>query len=493
MIAAPAGDGVRARTQVFVGAGFALFVLLSHVALLKLPFFWDELGQFVPAALDIFRTGAWISYSTVPNVHPPGVMAYLAGVWTVAGGYSIAATRVAMLALAAAGVVIALRLGVRLGLPWGAAVLAAGFLSISPLFFAQAMMAQLDMPAMAFFSLALLLFLDDRIIPAALACTALVLVKETGVVAPALFGAWLWMERRWREALWFLLPVPPLLIWLIALEHSTGHLLGNAAFTAYNLWYPLNPVRLILALVRRLYYLFAGSGHCIGAAAVILAMRRAKVFGTRARHVAWALVAAHVVLVSVLGGAVLERYLLPVLPIVYMGFAAALWQASVRWRVAGAAAMLASLLMANFVNPPYPFPLENNLAFTDFVGLHAEAARYLEARFPDAKIATMFPLASALRRPDFGYVKRPLQVREIHNFSVANVAPLAREKVAVLVLYSEAWDPLGLMRNPQWAAFLRRYYEYQPPVNASGLRVLLEAQLVARWTLHGQWIEIYKR
>jgi hypothetical protein len=240
MIAAPSGDRVRTRTHVFVGAGFALFVLLSHVALLKLPFFWDELGQFVPAALDIFRTGAWVPYSTVPNVHPPGLMAYLAAVWTVAGGYSIAATRVAMLALGAAGVVITLRLGMRLELSWGAAVLAAGFLSISPLFFAQAMMAQLDMPAMVFFAGASII-LDDRIVPAALACTVLVLVKETGIVAPALFGAWLWMERRPRQALWFLLPVPPLLIWLMALERSTGHLFGNAAFTAYNLWYPLHP------------------------------------------------------------------------------------------------------------------------------------------------------------------------------------------------------------------------------------------------------------
>jgi hypothetical protein len=185
--------------------------------------------------------------------------------------------------------------------------------------------------------------------------------------------------------------------------------------------------------------------------------------------------------------------LLPALPIVYIGFAAALWQASVRWRVAGAGAILAALLTANFVNPPYPFPLENNLAFTDFIGLHTEAARYLEVRFPDAKIAAMFPLASELRRPDFGYVQRPLHVREIYNFSAANVAPLAREDVAVLVLYSETWDPLGLMRNLPWIAFLRRYYEYEPPVNASQVRVLLGAQLVARWTRHGQWIEIYKR
>jgi 4-amino-4-deoxy-L-arabinose transferase-like glycosyltransferase len=492
MSAAAAGARARLRMYLPASVGLALLVLLSHAAFLTLPFYWDELGQFVPAALDIFRSGAWIPRSTVPNVHPPGVMAYLATVWRLAG-YSIAATRLAMLALAAGGVAIAPRLGVRMGLSPGAAWLAAGFLALSPLFFAQSMMAQLDMPAMVFFSLALLLFLEDRIAAAAVACTVLVLVKETGIVAPALFGGWLWLERRRPEALWFLLPIPGLVIWLVALDRGTGHLFGNAAFTEYNVWYPLHPVRLALALLRRLYYLFAGSGHWIGTIAVILALRRTKLFRTRAWQIAGSLVAAHVLLVSVLGGAVLERYLMPVLPILYAGFAVALWQYTVKWRMVCATALAAFLLLASFLNPPYPFPLENNLAFTDFVALHADAAHYLEEHFPAAKIATMFPLSSELRRSDYGYVRRPLHIREIYDFRAANVAPLAHEDVAVLVLYSVAWDPLGLMQNRNWTEFLRRYYEYEPPVGADDVRVLLYAQPVARWTRHGQWIEIYKR
>src|ERR1700689_2288879 len=81
---------------------FALVVFLAHLPYLGLPYFWDELGQFVPAALDILHDGAWIPHSTVPNAHPPAVMAYLALVWRMAG-YSITATRWSMLALAAAG------------------------------------------------------------------------------------------------------------------------------------------------------------------------------------------------------------------------------------------------------------------------------------------------------------------------------------------------------------------------------------------------------
>jgi hypothetical protein len=289
------------------------------------------------------------------------------------------------------------------------------------------------------------------------------------------------------------LPVLPLLVWLIVLERGTGRLFGNAAFTQYNIWYPLHPVRLPLALLRRLYYLFIGTGHWIGSIAVILALRSATVFKTRGWRVAGSLVLAHVLLVSVLGGAVLERYLVPVLPIIYLGFAAALWQYPTPWRIVSATALGAALIAGNFLNPPYPFPLENNLAFTDFVALQAEAAGYLETSCPQARSASTFPFTSALRRPEFGYVRHAFHVREIGDFSAANVEPLAREDVAVLVLYSVAWDPLGLMQNQRWTAFLRKYYGYSQPVGPEEVQVLLGAHRVARWTRHGQWIEIYQR
>ena len=56
-------------------------LLAMHAPYLQLPYFWDELGQFIPAALDILRDNAWVPHSTIPNVHPPAVMAYLALAW----------------------------------------------------------------------------------------------------------------------------------------------------------------------------------------------------------------------------------------------------------------------------------------------------------------------------------------------------------------------------------------------------------------------------
>ena len=130
-----------------------------------------------------------------------------------------------MLLVAACGLMVSLLLAIELlrdarGMP---AFFAAGLLFLSPVFFSQAMLAQLDAPAMLFTALALLLFVQNRIVPAAAACLALVLVKETGVVAPLVLGLWLARERRWRDAAWFLGPVGVVCVWIGILAGVTGH------------------------------------------------------------------------------------------------------------------------------------------------------------------------------------------------------------------------------------------------------------------------------
>jgi hypothetical protein len=50
----------------------AIFVL--HAPLLRLPYFSDEAGYFVPAARDILLHGTLIPQTTLSNAHPPLVM-----------------------------------------------------------------------------------------------------------------------------------------------------------------------------------------------------------------------------------------------------------------------------------------------------------------------------------------------------------------------------------------------------------------------------------
>ncbi len=313
-------------------AAFALLVFLTHLPYFGLPYFWDELGQFVPAALDILRDGAWIPHSTVPNAHPPGVMAYLALVWRIAG-YSIPATRLSMLVLAAATVICTFFLAGELSRDRIPAILAVGLLAADPLFYTQSMLAQLDMPAMLFTVLGLLLFLSDRHAAAAAACTALVLAKETGALLPLIFLVVLYRDpARSRYAAYYLAPFAALAIWFFALWHSTGYLFGDPGFTHYNTTYSLNPVRASVALLRRFYYLFIDDFRWVGSIAIFFAWKQARLYSTRAWKITWGFIAAHILLVSLLGGATLERYLLPVLPLVYIAMGAAFQLVRPRWR-----------------------------------------------------------------------------------------------------------------------------------------------------------------
>jgi len=497
---------------------FAFIVFLTHAPLLRLPYYWDELGQFIPAALDLFQGAAWIPHSTVPNVHPPGVMAYLAAFWSVAG-CSPAATRIAMLLIASVAILVAFLLAIELcrNVSGAPAFLAVILLGVSPLFFAQAMLAQLDMPAMLFTSLALLLFVQDKTRLAALACVALVLVKETGLIVPLLSGAWLLYEKRRRQAAWFLLPALALGVWLAVLAHGTGHLFGNSEFTRYNLYYPFHPVRFAFALGRRLYYLFFQDFHWIGSIAILLALRRGShreplaggsvprrgtgvlvpqptgaVFSTRAWRIAWLLTGLHVLFLSAVGGAMLERYLLPVLPILYAAMAAAMSRYRPALKVACQLALLAGLIAGNFWNPPYPFPFENNLAFTDFVKLQQTAAEFVERNYAGARIATVWPLTSALSRPEFGYVGRALPVHSLPDFTAYSVDHLDWRDAGVFVLFSRMWEPewswthIELVRKV-W----RRFYGYEPELSIPEMR-RRPVTPVAHWTRRGLWIEVYE-
>jgi hypothetical protein len=195
-----------------------------------------------------------------------------------------------------------------------------------------------------------------------------------------------------------------------------------------------------------------------------------------------------------LGGATLERYLLPVLPLVYIAMGAAFEQLRPRWRYAGVAAMAAGLLMGLFLNPPYPFPYENNLALVDFVDLHCSAAQFLEKSYPGKTIYTAWPLTQALRNPAFGYVDRALPAAETSDLHVSTLNAIDAKGVDVLVLYSRTWEPdWGVLQWPPLRAFLGRFYEYEREMTPAEVHRHFGLLSVQRWAQHGQWIEVFSR
>ncbi len=473
---------------------FAVPLFAIHSTLLNLPYFWDELGQFVPTALDLLRHGQLVPTSTIPNVHPPGVEAYLV-LFYKAFGYSIFVTRIAMLVMSSAGLLVLFLLAIQLskGSKGAPAFLPPIFLLVSPLFYTQSMMAQLDMPAMVFTLLALLLFLKKRPAWAAGACTILVLCKETGLVVPAVFFCILCLRGRKREALYFLVPAVFVSAWLVWLHHVTGYWLGDPGFAHYNVDYSLHPVRMLLRALRRLFYLLCSEFRFVGTIVIAFTLKQLKILRSPDWTIVLAISAGTIVLVSVLGGAELERYLLPVLPLFYIVVSIALSYQRQWVSLAVTFLLIAGLLGNLYWNPPYPFPFENNLAMVDFVHLQETAAQVAEQSFGTKRIATAWPYSAALRRPDYGFVKKPLKVVETNDFRFSSIEKLSPAQFDVLIVYTRTWSPEhSVIALAPIREFLTRYYGWQPEISSEQCATLGLSEAVS-WDSRGQRITIYVR
>ncbi|HEV3468214.1 MAG TPA: glycosyltransferase family 39 protein [Pyrinomonadaceae bacterium] len=457
-------------------------VLLLHLPLIGLPYYWDEAGYFIPAARDIYEDGSFIARSTLSNAHPPLVMAYLALAWK-ALGFHIWAARAAMLAVSAAALAGLFRLAERVSnrrVAAGAVVCTA----LYPVFFAQSTLAHLDMSVAALTAWALVLYLPLRseegeegkraekflerpgarralcIALLALACLA----KETAILVPVVLCGWELLcrasgkrerlsalvcvgpRRTVAQALALLLSLAPLAVWFAYHYAVTGYVFGNPEYVRYNVGATLNLPRVLDALWRRLAHVtvYMNLWALTGAAALAMFFRPRRGEVAERPRIAVpvqllfaALVLAHVVALSLVGGAVLARYLLPVLPLVVLVSVSTLWR-RVRWWPLALALVCGAFAYRSVVNPPYSFPWEENLAYRDFVLLHRDAARFLSERHPRARVLTTWPATDELKNPYFGYLGRPLAVFAVENFRRENLERAAARKSEydVAFLYS---------------------------------------------------------
>ena len=121
------------------------------------------------------------------------------------------------------------------------------------------------------------------------------------------------------------------------------------------------------------------------------------------------LIFSYVVAMAIVGGAVLARYMLTIVPLVMILAVSTLWRRLRRWPVAIAMVSLA-FGIALFVNPPYGFSPEDNLAYRDYIVIHEHASSFLESHYPRARVMTAWPASSEITQPNLGYVQRALPV-----------------------------------------------------------------------------------
>ena len=128
-----------------------IFALLyvSSFSLLRLPYYWDEAGYYIPAAWDFFRTGSLIPYHH--DVECASAAAQrLPGAWWKLSGFYPEVTREAVLMIASIGLArgLATRASCRRFRPGG--LLDSRADGVVPIWFAQSTLAQADIFAAAF-------------------------------------------------------------------------------------------------------------------------------------------------------------------------------------------------------------------------------------------------------------------------------------------------------------------------------------------------------
>ncbi len=537
-----------------------VFTFLLHLPLLRLPYFWDEAGYYVPAARDLLLTGSLIPHSTVSNAHPPLVMAWLALWWKVVG-FAPLVTRTAMLVVAAFSLLGLFRLAERVA-NTKVAIAATLCTALYPVFFAQSSLAQVDLAAAGLIFWAISAYVEGDLVATGVWFSLAVLAKETAILAPVALAGWEIVgavaQKSWRKTFWLdreeiphvlksapqqisrpsgtgsdpqlfparkrwatialplrgaprriaslLIPALPLALWYAYHYAHTGYVFGNPEFFRYNVAATLSPTRFLLALLMRLWQISGYLHLWVLTLAMLFAMwipPQHDADGERSRiaipvqMVFYVVVLTYIVAMALIGGAVLARYMLPAVPLVIILSVSTLWRRLRFWRMAVVIVALA-FVAAWFWNPPYGFSPEDNLAYRDYVVLHEDGERFLEARYPMARVLTAWPVSDEVTRPWLGYITRPMRVVRIEDFTLDEVLSATdfRSNYEVALIFSTKYEPRPALWD-RWRSFTEartalktRFFGFHRDLPPAAAAQILGGHVVFSEQRQGQWVAV---
>jgi 4-amino-4-deoxy-L-arabinose transferase-like glycosyltransferase len=504
---------------------FFVAVYVSHFTLLRLPYFWDEAGYYIPAAWDFFRTGTLIPLTTATNAHPPLPSILLAGWWHLSG-YVVSGTRTLICIISAAALLGVYRLAKEIASPAVAAVTVL-LTATYPIWFAQSTLAHADIFAAAFTLWGLSFYFERndstfsteaRPTPATQLWAAIMfslsaLSKETAIVTPLALALWeaalLFQDRRqlalrrthrvWLAAL--VAPVAPLAAWYAYHKHRTGFIFGNPEFLRYNATANLNAYRIALCLWHRLLHLTTHMNMFVPVVCTIAAMlipvaatNERKPIARPALKAFGVILLANWIAFSVLGGALLTRYLLPMYPLILL-VCVNTWRRRIpeRWPLI-AALSTAAFLSAIWINPPYAFAPEDNLTYRDMVVLHQRAVRFIDLKYPGATVLTAWPATSELSRPELGYTNHPVKTTALQNFSMEEIEKAAASPgdYDTALIFSTKWEPpanrvnLGQLNESND----RKYFDFHRDLSPAEVAALLHGEIVWQAQRNGEWAAV---
>jgi hypothetical protein len=395
----------------------------------------------------------------------------------------------------------------------GVALATVAVTALWPVFFVQSSLAQVDMAAAGFTFWGLAAYVGKRRVSTAIWLSLAALTKETAILGALALAAWEVAQRvgtaEWPEnkaakqnltALLF--PVLPLAAWFAYHDWRTGFIFGNPEFFRYNVQGTMHPLRIALAFAMRLWQTFGYMHLYVLTLAAGLALwlparweygkERPQIAGGT-RMALLAVIATYLLAMAVIGGAVLARYMLPVVPLMILIAVSTLWRRVRQWKVVVAVVGL-SFVLALFTRPPFGFTLEDNLAYRDFIQLHQHATSFVEARYPMARVLTAWPGDDELGRPFLGYVTRPVQTLRIEHFSLDQImdAAQARGQFDVAFVFSTKFQPRYTWMDEwtAWREIKTRYFGYHRDLPPEAVAHMLGGKIAFEEQREGQWVGV---
>jgi hypothetical protein len=353
------------------------------------------------------------------------------------------------------------------------------------------------------------------------------LSKETAIVTPLALAVWeSWRIRRprgkrIREVGALVAPVIPLVGWYVYHWRKTGFVFGNPQYLRYNATATLTPVRVLLALAHRTMHVTLHMNLFVPVVAMLACLLLPPVgegsapIGAeggekretwdssqlRARMrpeqqaVFYVTIAVNVLFFSMLGGALLTRYLLPLYPLVLL-LCVNTFRRRLREWTGLVALSAAAFVVGLFVNPPYRFAPEDNLEYATVIRLHEAAVGEIVAQMPRATVLTAWPATDELSKPELGYVQRPVRVVALENFSSEQVAQAMKvpEDYSAALVFSTKYDPprlwLGLGRRNE--ELDTRYFDFHRDLPPGMIARALGGRVVWRAERKGQWAAVLR-
>jgi hypothetical protein len=147
-----------------------------------------------------------------------------------------------------------------------------------------------------------------------------------------------------------------------------------------------------------------------------------------------------------------------------------------------------------FINPPYGFAPEDNLAYAHVVRMHQSGIAQLAKLYPDAAVLTAWPMSDELKRPELGYVKKPWDVVAIDDFSPAQIARAAEEPEAysAALVFSTKYDPSSPLLKLGGEAMDERYFGLHHDLPPEAIAQQLGGTLVWKRDDEGMWVALIR-